>query len=166
MEKFQEARDTAKRYLSVAEHIVYVTFPLIKENRLLPSIVENIFLSLSNGINAVLYYDLLFKNIRPFSDDFTSRASAFRESMKIHRIEGEYLALANKIWNIILLRKKSPIVISKGDSFVICDEKYRTEVVSMTDIKEYLSKTKIFIAKVSLILSENEGIFTGCKRRA
>ncbi len=42
MEKFQEHLSKADSLIKTADHLVYITFPLIKENRLLKKILEDI----------------------------------------------------------------------------------------------------------------------------
>ncbi|MCP3682530.1 MAG: hypothetical protein GY861_07545, partial [bacterium] len=44
MEKFQEAREKARKNINVADHMFCMTYPLVKDNRLLLAILENIFL--------------------------------------------------------------------------------------------------------------------------
>ncbi len=160
MEQFQEFKEKAKSYIKTADHLAFVTFPLLKDNRLIPSILDNLFLALSNGMNAVLYYDRLFKRVPPFKEDFDSKMQIFKEqSMHRYKLNPAYAALIQEVKEIIIKHKTSPVEFSRGDKFVICDDKYHTETINIQRLKEYISKTKIFIQDVCAILSENEGIF-------
>ena len=45
---------------------------------------------------------------------------------------------------------------SKKDKFIMSAEDYRTRSISIEKLKEYLSKSKIFIEKVNDIVKEND----------
>ena len=59
MEKFQESIDKAKKSLNIAGHMLSVTYPLVKDPKLIPAIMENIFAAYYNAVDAILYFDLL-----------------------------------------------------------------------------------------------------------
>ena len=65
MEQFQESRDNAKKKIQIADHMLGVTYPLVKDTKLLVVIMENIFLAYTNAMAAILYHERLFKRIPP-----------------------------------------------------------------------------------------------------
>ncbi len=160
MERFQEHRDKAKKNLKIADHMLTVTFPLVKDSKLLMAVIENIFLSYTNAIASILYYERLFKRIPPFQDTFESKLRMFREKIAIkHKIDKEYLKEIQEIRDIILEHRKSPVEFRKKDRFVICSENYRIKSVSADNIKKYLYKAKVFIQVMNNIVKKNEGLF-------
>lgn len=160
MEKFQELRETAKKKISIADHMLTQTYPLIKDPKLLLAIIENIFLALTNAIGSVLYYERLFKKIPPFQDNFPSKFNMFRtRCVQRHNINKDYIDLVSDVKSIIIKHKKSPVEFTRKDSFVICSENYKMKIISLEEIKNYLDKTKLFIQEVSSIVSKNENIF-------
>ena len=60
-EKFEELIENAKRHIRIADHIAYVTFPLVKEKRLLLKVLDDTYLVMINIINAILQYDYVYK---------------------------------------------------------------------------------------------------------
>ena len=54
-EKFIESLERAKIFLQNADHFANVTFPLLKEKRLLLKILDELASSLVNIINAIFY---------------------------------------------------------------------------------------------------------------
>ena len=64
MEKYQQHLQDAIKSLKLADHMTYVTFPLINEYRLLLKIFDEIYKSVINNVNAVLCYEYLYKRIR------------------------------------------------------------------------------------------------------
>lgn len=160
MENFQEAREKAVKYIKIADHMLNHTYPLIKDSRLLLAALENTFLALTNSVASLLYYERTFKSIPPFQPTFESKFNLFREAcIRKYKIEESYLTLMLDLKAIITDHKKSPVEFTRSGSFVICDERYRTRIISVDEMKKYISKTKMLIEKINSITSKNEGIF-------
>ncbi|MDP6548172.1 MAG: hypothetical protein QF917_04415 [Candidatus Woesearchaeota archaeon] len=160
MEKFQELREQAKKKLQLADHILTMTYPLVKDSRLLIAAVENLFLAFTNGMNSVLYYERTFKRIPPFPDNFTSKFELFKDKCaKRYEIDSEYLKIIRDIKEIIIAHKKSPVEFSRKENFVICNGDYRMRSISSNELKAYVEKAKLFIKTVSTIVSKDEKIF-------
>ena len=68
MEKFLEGLQKAEKTIQEADHIVYVTFPLIKDKRLLLKVLQEIKNAVIICINSVLQYEYLYKRIRIYKD--------------------------------------------------------------------------------------------------
>lgn len=160
MEKFQEYRDKAKRNLQVADHMIYMTYNIVKDPKLLLAIMENIFLALTHSMSSVLYYERLFKRVPPFTDNFESKFSLFREKCAPKfNVEKEYLDLIREVKGIILEHKKSPVEFVRKDRFVICNGNYKMKTISVEQIKKYVSQTKVFVGNMNTIVSKNESLF-------
>jgi len=160
MEKFQEARDKALKNLKIADHMVTVTYPLLKDNRLLLAATENLFLSVSNAMNAILYYDRLFKRVPPFADTFEVKFNLFkRKSSPRYHLKPTHAQLIQEVREILVYHRKSPVEFSRKNAFVICSSDYRLRIISQKDLKEYLSKAKVFIQLMLKIVQENEELF-------
>ena len=160
MEKFQELRELANKKLQLADHIVTMTYPMVKDPHLLLSSIENLFLAFSYGMGSVLYYDRLFKRIPPFPDNFTSKYELFRDKCtKKYGLDQNYLKIIKDLREIIVTHKKSPMEFSRNEKFVICNGDYRMRTISSNEVKEYISKAKLFIKSISSIVSKDESIF-------
>ncbi len=161
MERFQEAREQARRNLKVADHMAFITYPLVKDNKLLLAILENVFLAQTNALGSLLYYERLFKRIPPFHDNFESKINMFRERcIERYKLSKEYVLMMTEIKNIILEHKRSPVEFSRSEGFVICAENYRFKKISIEQIRSYIEKTKEFLGKVEEITKKDEGIFS------
>ncbi len=160
MEKFEETRDKAKRNIKIADHMLSVTYPLIKDPKLLLAIIENIFLSYTNSVAAILYYERYFKRIPPFHETFESKLNMFRERCVLkYNIDKSYLTEIQDIKDIIIEHRKSPVEFKRKDQFVICSDNYRLKTLSINDIRKYLDKAKVFIEAIDTIVSKDEGLF-------
>jgi len=164
MEKFQESFEKAKHYLKIADHMLSTTFPLIKDYNLIPLVVENIFLALTNALAALLHYELLFKRVPLFNETFDSKFKVFNSyCVRRYNFDKEILDVMLSVKNIVLRHRKSPVEFSRKDKFVICSDSYETLTVRLDDVKNYLHKTKIFIQEVHNIISRDERIFRRSK---
>jgi len=160
MEKFQELRDVASKKLHLADHILTMTYPMIKDSKLLLSAIENLFLALTYGMSSLLHYERLFKRIPPFADNFASKFELFKDKC-VHRynIDEEIIKIIQDIKEIIIAHKKSPMEFTRKETLVICDRDYRTRIISENMIKSYVEKAKLFIKNISTIVSKDESIF-------
>ena len=159
MEKFQELREQAKKKLQLADHILTMTYPLVKDSRLLIAAMENLFLAYSYGMSSVLYYERIFKRVPPFPDNFNIKFELFAKCASKYDINEEYLKILKDIREIIVAHKKSPVEFRRKENFVICDGDYRIRTISPNEIKVYVEKAKLFIKNVSTIVSKDEAIF-------
>ena len=160
MEKFQELRDSAGKKLQIADYMLTMTYPLVRDPKLLLSVAENLFLAYSYSISSLLHYERLFKRIPPFQEDFGSKIEMFADRcVGKYGIDSENIRIIRDIKEIIIAHKKSPVEFSRKDSFVICDGDYRIRTISPNIIKDYIEKAKLFIRKMSSIVSEDEAIF-------
>jgi len=162
MEKFQESREKALRNLKIADHMVSTTYPLLKDNKLLLNAAENVFLSLSHGMNAILYYDRLFKRIPPYSDTFEIKFNILKtKCAKRYELDAGHIRLLLDLREILVLHRKSPMEFSRKDKFIICSDDYQMKTITHADLKAYVAKAKVFIRTMVRIVQQNEGIFRG-----
>ena len=66
---FHKNFEDAIRHLQIADHMAYVTFPLVNEKRLMIKIFDETYKSVVNSINAILKYEIGRSNVsfREFS---------------------------------------------------------------------------------------------------
>lgn len=160
MEQFEELKEAAKKKISIADHMLTQTYPLVKDAKLLLAVLDNIFLSLSYAMSSVLSYDKLFKKISVFPENFEARFHVFKEKCAPrYNIDKEHLSLIREIKDIIIAHKKSPVEFARNDRFVICSENYRMKTVSVDQLKKIIQKSKMFVQETSNIVNKNDRIF-------
>ncbi len=160
MEDFQVERELAKKKIKVADHIISVTYPLVKDPKLLLGVLENTYSALIHSITSILEYERLFKRIPPFLDDEISKINTYKMRIsRKHNLDPSYITLVEGIKMIIREHKKSPIEFSRKDKFIICSDNYSMKAISIEQIKQYVEKTKRFSAEIDNLVSVNERIF-------
>lgn len=160
MEEFQILRDKATQKIRVADHMLFMTYPLVKDPKLLLSIIENIFASLDFGMSALLQHERLFKRIPPYHDTFPTRFEIFKDKMiPRYKISPNHAKLIIDVRSIISQHKKSPVEFARKDKFVICSPSYSLKTIDINLVKKYIFETKIFVNNINKIVSQHEGIF-------
>ena len=158
--QFQILRDKALQKIKVADHMLFMTYPLVKDPKLLLAIIENIFASLDYGISALLQHERLFKRIPPYHDTFTSRFEIFRNKMiPRYGLSTSYVRLIKEVKTILSEHKKSPVEFARKDKFVICSPNYSLKTIDINLVKKYIFETKVFVDNINKIVSKHERIF-------
>jgi len=159
MEKFQLLKEEALKNYRIADHILNVTYPLIKDTKLLLGVTENLFLALTQAMSSILHHERLFKLVPPFHDNFESKFNLLHQKRSRYNIQQEHLDLMLELKEIILLHKKSPVEFRKKDRFIICTKNYKVKAITANQLKNYLKKTKGFLDLTNHTVSRNEYIF-------
>jgi len=156
MEQYKEARSRALRKLQIADHMLTQTYPAVKDPKLLLSVLENLFLALTNGMAAVLHYEYANKNIPEFQDTFESKYNLFKFKVVDRRgIDKDYVKFIAEVKDIIVNHKNSPVEFSRKDTFVICTGNYGIQTVTANHLKKYVTKTKSFLQEIDSIIDPN-----------
>ena len=154
MEKYQELLIEMDRSFKTADHLAYVTYPIVKEIRLLMNIVEHLDKALKAGMNAILEYDRLYKRINSLPESFEIRLDLFETKIIMrHAINREYVELIEMMHELVAYKQKSPTVFQRKDKYVIANNRYKLKTLTIEDVKKYLEKAKPFILKVHNIIS-------------
>ncbi len=166
MKEYEEAKERAIRSLKVADHMLTITYPLVQDTKILVTVMENIFLGLTNAIAALLYWERKYKKIPPFHENFDSKFNTFKlYCVERYNISKGYLPFLMEIKEIIHEHKNSPVEFTRKNKFVIASKDYKLKSFSISDVKNYLSKAKLFIQEVLSIIEKNERFSTRFKGR-
>lgn len=156
MERYQEDFELAKNKFKIVDHMVNVTYPMLRDTRLLMSSLENLFFVYSNAMSALLHYERLYKRIPPFNNTFESKFFMYsRTCQSKFNLEKDYAIIMQEIKKFVIEHKKSPVEFSKNDKFVICSNTYDTMVLTHSKLKDYLTKAKLFIEEINSIIYKN-----------
>lgn len=148
-EKYQISLEKAKRYIQTADHLAYITFPLLKENRLLLKVLEELNLAVLNTINSILQYEYLYKRILIYQESRDNLAT-FKSLAHKYNITPEQINKLVEIISITEKHKKSPFEFVKNGKIVIMSDNMKTETINLEKIKDYLLEVKDILRKTTL----------------
>jgi phage regulator Rha-like protein len=165
MEKYEELRDIAGKKIQIADHMLTMTYPMVKDPKLLLAVMENIFLALTNSVGSLLHYERIYKRVPPFQDTFVSKFNVFKQKCaKRLNIDNETILMIHEIKEIILQHKKSPVEFTRNNSFIICSEDYRMKTITLEKMKNYILKSRLFVQNINNIINKNQLIFNKATR--
>lgn len=157
MELHNRFRDEAEKRLKVADHMLTVTYPLVKDPKLLLAILENIYLGISHTLSYVLHYLRKDKKVPSFLENFDSKYRVFVEKVvPYNNIDKVYVDYLTRMRDLLIAHRKSTMEFPRNDRFVICSEEYDVESFNAEDIKDYLKLARRFFADVKIIITRNE----------
>lgn len=148
MEKYQENLKEAIRHLQIADHMTYVTYPLVNEKRLLLKIFEEIYKTISYIINAVSCYE---SEQNKFLKSQTEEGNI--ENF-INKFSKEYFISNDQIKKILEIienhkrHKESAIEFVKRDKLIIMSDSLKIQMLNIEKIKEYLTLSKELLMRV------------------
>ena len=155
MEKFLELRDKSVKHLKAAEQTINFTYPLVRENRVLLSAVNHLFLASTSIMGSLLSYEERNKRIPGFEDKFEEKFHLLKTRVADrYNIDPEYLRMMRDLKDLIIAHNASPVEFSRGKKLVICSDNYELKEITAENLKNVLSKTKLFIEDVILITNK------------
>ncbi|MDP7115842.1 MAG: hypothetical protein QF632_04770 [Candidatus Woesearchaeota archaeon] len=156
MRSFEEYRKRAVKNLHIADHMIYMTYNVVKDPKILVSIMENVFLAASNAITAVLHFEYTYKNIPSVPEGFETKFMLFKhECAEKCGVDASYLKTIRMLKDTIIEHRTSPVEFRRKDKYVICGDNYKMKVIGIEDIKEYIRTIKEFMNLTDNILLKN-----------
>jgi hypothetical protein len=141
--EFQTLRFQSLEKLKVADHLVDTTYSIVKEPRLLVSVIENISQALELAVTALLEYEKDIKAISKYDDTFNGKMEIFRRKvMTKYGLSTEILDFITDIRNVLDSHKKSTTEFTKKDKLVISDNDYNITTLNIDSVKKTLAKAK------------------------
>lgn len=153
-DKYLELQKKAISSLKNSKQTLEFTYKMVKENKLLLSVINELFLACTSIMGSLLYYELLHKRIGFFENTFEAKLRIFRVSvMERYGISNDYVKLMRDLKELIIAHNQSPIEFSRGEKFVICSDNYELKQISYENLKDAFKKTNLFIDEVIYITS-------------
>jgi len=152
MESFQKLQSQALEKLKVADHLVSTTYSLVKEPKLLVSVIENIFNALDLTMTALLEYEKNFKEI-PEYKTFNEKMDLFRRKIATkYGISNDVLSFIVELKKTLDEHKKSSVEFTKKETFVISDNNYNLTTLKIEDVKKTLLNAKHYVEELFKII--------------
>jgi len=147
-EKHIESLQKAVKSIKIADHMLYVTYPVVKDKRLLLKALENVSEALIDVINAILQYDYLFKRIQLYKNDARLNFETFlNKCAKRYNISDEETFQLTEILKLAESHKKSPLEFLRKERVVIMSDSLKTNIIEPEKLKKYLSLAKMIVEK-------------------
>jgi len=145
----------AIKSLQTADRMLTMTYPLVKDEKLLVAVLDNIYLAASGAINAILENQREQKKIPPYQKDLDSKMNMMRlkvcEELKIDPKE---LTFIEYLKELVKAQRNSNVKFSRNDQRVFLkDEQIKT--LSKLRLETHIQKAKNLVTIAERVLSEN-----------
>ena len=152
MEKFFENLEKSEKTIQTADHLLYVTYPLVRDKRLLLKILSEIKKGIASCMNAVLQYEYLYGRVKLSSDPKLNFKKFLEKCCPRYNISETDVKKILKIFEIIEKHKTSPMEFVKEDKIVILSENMNSEIITLEKVKEFLDSSKTVLKKAKDII--------------
>lgn len=150
MAREKKSFEEAQRQLSLADHLLTMTYPLVKDPKLLVGIMQNISEANNQIIMDVLNMASKSQQIIP-TTTFATRFSQFKAVLKpLKIISKEDLEVFQTVHDLEEEHKKSPVTFSRDQKYVLCGDDYTLTTLTEKNLKSFLQQAK----KILITLQE------------
>jgi hypothetical protein len=148
MEKFLQNLLEADKIIKAVDHLVYITFPIVKDKRMLLKIITETKNAVALCINSILQYDYLYKRIRLYQNT-NENFRTFREKCaQRYGINQDEIRNISSLFELAEKHKKSPFEFVRKDKIVIMSESFYPETITLEKTKEFVNLAKNVLFKV------------------
>jgi len=155
MEKFLENIIAAEKKVQTVDHMIYVTFPLIKDKRLLLKILQEIKNAVMNCISSILQYEYLYKRITLYKDPKSNFKIFIQKCTPRYQITKEEINLILELFDFIEKHKESPFEFIKDNKVIILSNDLNPKTLTIEKTKEFLMLVKNILRKTRETFKKN-----------
>ena len=147
MEKFLENIASAEKSLKIVDHLIYITFPLIKDKRILLKVIQEIKTILTDCIKAILQYEYLYKRIKLYRNPKSNFKTFTEKCSKRYNISDEEIKIMLELFDYVEKHNESPFEFVRGEKIIILSESLNPKILTLEKIKSFLFLAKDILRK-------------------
>jgi len=152
--KHIESLEKARKSRKIADHMAYMTYPMMRDKRLLLKIVDEIYSALIGSMNAILQYEYLKKRINLSNDADQNLKLLFEKCSQRYGISNEDIYSLRDFFSLYEQHKKSPVEFQRKDKIVLMSDDFRTKIIDLEKIKKYIFLARKIEEKAGFIFSQ------------
>ena len=145
--------EEAKKTLRTADHIIYITYPVLKENRLLIKVLEEIYSAVQKTVELIMNHEYEMKRIKIYSDPKLNMTLFEQKCASRYNFTSEEMMGIKQIIELFHCHKSSPVEFARQNKFIIMSDDLRTESITVQRLKGLLNLAKGFIRKAENSIS-------------
>ena len=155
MEKFHENLILAEKTIKGADHMIYVTFPFIKDKRLIFKVLQEMKNSIALCINAILQYEYLYKRIKLYQDSKLNLRIFVEKCAPRYKITKEEIDLMQELFDFVEKHKESPFDFIKDNKIVVLSGSLKPRTMTIEKTKEFMMVAKSILRKSKSLIKPN-----------
>lgn len=138
--------------LQIAEHLLEVTYPLVKDPKMLISVLSNLEHAQDSIFEAILPL-----NLANADTDFVTKLNSFEDLLRPQMVlDKGIIKSISSVHDLLNQHKESSVVFSRKKSFVICDDDYSMKKIDEVSVGEYLHNTNKLLKNILTMVENND----------
>ena len=152
MEKFLKDIQETQKAIQTVDYMIYMTFPLIKDKRLLLKIVLELKSAITKCINLILQYEYLHKRITLYQSPKTNFRIFKEQCAPRYKITKQEIELILELFDLIDKHKQSSFEFMKDEKIIILSDDLRQKTFTIETAKEFLILAKNILNKIQKLI--------------
>ncbi len=149
MEDYKLLYEKAEREVKIADHMAYVTSRLIKDKKIIVSVVDHINKALLNSINSYMYREKMYKRLRNIPEDKGLLIRLFfSKYAKDLNLNKSLESMSQKIMRAMDSYNKQGMMLKRTNKFVVISPSYEVIDFDMNEVRKWLDEAKVFVKKI------------------
>ncbi|MEN9626461.1 MAG: hypothetical protein RL557_789 [archaeon] len=141
----------AARNIQIADHMIYVTLPIVNEKRLLLKIFEEIYKAIINSIHSMLSYEEALGRVKV--EGLAESINQFFTLARKNGLSHEQLKTIREILELRQWHVASASEFVRREKVVIMSDSLSVKAIDLKRIKEFLLVAKELLLTVSKRMS-------------
>lgn len=131
-----------EKQIGSADHLVYVTFPVVKDPKLLLRGLESAHKALAGCISLILKFEYLYKRVELSADKGENMKTFYKKCANSYGLDEHGQNLVREIMFLAKKHKDSGLEFSKSGRIIITDDELGTYELSFDKMKGFISLLK------------------------
>jgi len=129
----------------------------VNDPKLFITMAQRLFSACISTMRAILFCEEFHQKIPQFNQDLDAMFELFKiRTTRRYALNPDYIKLIDDLDTIVNGYKKSSVAFKRKQNYIICDDKYNTNVVSKDKLQDLLKKTEAFIADAEKMVQRME----------
>jgi hypothetical protein len=147
-------RAQAENKIKIADHLLSTTFAIVKDPKLLVSVIDALYQAMDLSINSILEFEKNFKKLEYLENE---KLDLFRRKIVTkYALDPKMVDFYIDLKSTLETHRKSDVEFTKKEKFVISDKEYNLKTLTYDDVKKKYTAAKIYVEQIFNIIKKYE----------
>lgn len=154
-EKYQELLITARKEIELADHMIYVTYPLVQDTRFLLAIANHVITASRSAVQALLELELLYKRLEQYNRTFLSEVEIYQKKIAPkYNLDIKYYKLLQRLMEVQKYDAESVMRFKRGEKYILSTAEQGMATIDLENVKKYSNLAKKFVYEVINVIEK------------
>ena len=136
--EFFDSLYEAEKFWNSADHLVYITLPVVKDTKLLLRVLENLHKCAVRAISTILKFEYLYKRITLSSDSARNLEIFFSKCASRYGLGTDDREKIKKIIHLGKKHKEAGVEFPRSGKVIILDDNLGREEIRVEEMKVFI----------------------------